>query len=40
MTTLPKICLTVSMAGFAAGSIIDFGGFSVIPTLTATLVQK
>ena len=25
------------MAGFAAGSIIDFGGFSVIPALTAVL---
>jgi hypothetical protein len=31
MTTLPKICLTISAAGFAAGSIVDFGGFSVNP---------
>jgi hypothetical protein len=37
MTTLSKILLSVSAAGFAAGSIIDFGGFNVIPALTAVL---
>ena len=37
MTTLSKTLLAASVAGFAAGGIIDFGGFSVIPELTAVL---
>ena len=37
MTTLPKICLAVSAAGFAAGGLIDFGGFNVIPAVTVLL---
>jgi len=37
MTTLSKTLLAASVAGFAAGSIIDFGGFSVISELTAVL---
>ncbi len=37
MTTLPKICLAVSAAGFAAGGFIDFGGFNVVPALTVLL---
>jgi hypothetical protein len=37
MTTLPKICLAVSSAEFVAGSIIDFGEFSVIPEAAAVL---
>lgn len=37
MTLLPKICLTVSAAGFAAGGLIDFGGFNVIPAMTVVL---
>lgn len=37
MTTLSKTLLAVSVTGFAAGSIIDFGGFNVIPELTAVL---
>lgn len=28
MTTLTKVCLGISAAGFAAGSLIDFAGFS------------
>jgi hypothetical protein len=30
MTTLPKICPAVSAVGFAAGGLIDFGGFNMI----------
>lgn len=37
MTTLPKICLALSAAGFAAGGIIDFSGFNVVPAVTAVL---
>ena len=37
MTTLPKICLAVSAAGFAAGGLIDFGGFNVVPAMTVVL---
>jgi hypothetical protein len=37
MTTLPKVFLTVSAAGFAAGGIIDFSGFNVIPAVTVVL---
>jgi len=37
MTLLPKICLAVSAAGFAAGGIIDFAGFNVIPVMTVVL---
>ena len=37
MTTLSKTLLAVSAAGFAAGSLIDFGGFSVNPSLTVAL---
>ncbi len=37
MTKLPKFFLTVSLAGFAAGSIVDFGGFSVHPAWTIVL---
>jgi hypothetical protein len=37
MTTLSKTLLAVSVAGFAAGSIIDFGGFSVNPSFTVAL---
>jgi hypothetical protein len=37
MTTLSKTFLAASTTGFAAGSVIDFGGFSVIPALTAAL---
>lgn len=37
MTTLPKICLAVSAAGFSAGGLIDFGGFNVIPAVMVVL---
>lgn len=37
MTTLSKTLLAASVAGFAVGGIIDFGGFSVISELTAVL---
>jgi hypothetical protein len=37
MTTLSKIFLALSVTGFAAGSIIDFGEFNVIPALTVAL---
>ena len=37
MTTLSKILLAVSVTGFAAGAIIDFGGVSVMPQLTVAL---
>jgi len=37
MTTLSKTLLAVSVTGFAAGGVIDFGGFSVIPHLTVAL---
>ena len=37
MTTLSKTFLAVSVTGFAAGSVIDFGGFNVIPALTVAL---
>jgi hypothetical protein len=37
MKTLPNILLAVSAAGFAAGGIIDFGGFKVNPALTVAL---
>jgi hypothetical protein len=37
MTKLSKILLAVSLAGFAAGGIIDFGGFKVIPAVTVAL---
>ena len=37
MTTLPKISLAASAAGFVAGSIIDFGGFAVTPALMLVL---
>ena len=37
MTTLSKTLLAASVAGFAAGGIIDFGGFTVISELTAVL---
>lgn|SRR5665213_1882800 len=37
MTTLCKTLLAISATGLAAGSIIDFGGFNVIPALTVAL---
>ena len=37
MTSLTKNLLLVSVAGLAAGSIIDFGGFDVIPAATVAL---
>jgi hypothetical protein len=37
MTTLSKTFLAISLTGFTAGSIIDFGGFNVIPALTVAL---
>jgi hypothetical protein len=37
MTALSKTLLSISATGFAAGSILDFGGFNVVPVLTAVL---
>jgi hypothetical protein len=37
MTTLPKICLAISAAGFVTGGIIDFGGFNLISAVTVLL---
>jgi hypothetical protein len=37
MKTLSKTLLVVSATGIAAGSIIDFGGFSVNPSVTVAL---
>src|SRR5476651_2277908 len=37
MTILSKTLLAVSVMGFTAGGIIDFGGFSVIPAVTVAL---
>jgi len=37
MTKVSKILLAVSVTGFAAGGVVDFGGFSVIPQLTVAL---
>jgi hypothetical protein len=37
MKTLSKTLLVVSATGFTAGSIIDFGGFSVNPSVTVAL---
>jgi hypothetical protein len=37
MTALSKTFLAVSVTGFMGGSIIDFGGLSVIPALTVVL---
>jgi hypothetical protein len=37
MTIISKTFLAISVTGFAAGSIIDFGGFNVIPALTVVL---
>ena len=37
MTTLTKSLLVVSVTGFVAGSIIDFGGFIVNPSWTVVL---
>jgi hypothetical protein len=37
MTTLSKTLVAISVTGFTAGSVMDFGGFSVIPALTVAL---
>jgi len=37
MTTATKTFCAISIAGFAAGSIANFGGFEVNPMLTAVL---
>lgn len=37
MTKPSKILLSVSMTGFVAGSIIDFGGFNFGPSWAAVL---
>jgi hypothetical protein len=37
MTTLSKTLLAVSVTGFVAGSIIDFGGFNLNPAWTVAL---
>ena len=37
MTTFSKTLLAVSVTGFTAGGLIDFGGFSVIPAMTVAL---
>jgi hypothetical protein len=37
MTTLSKTLLVVSVTGFVAGSVIDFGGFNLNPSWTVAL---
>jgi hypothetical protein len=37
MTSITKTLLTVSMTGFVAGSLIDFGGFNLNPAWTMVL---
>lgn len=37
MTTLAKTLLVISATGFAVGSLIDFGGFNVIPAATVAM---
>jgi hypothetical protein len=37
MTKLSKTLLAVSLTGFVAGGIIDFGGFKVNPAVTVAL---
>jgi hypothetical protein len=37
MTRLPKTLLAVAAAGLAAGGLIDFGGFNVVPAVTVVL---
>jgi hypothetical protein len=37
MTALSKILLTLSLTGFTAGSVIDFGGFNLNPSWTVAL---
>ena len=37
MTALSKTLLSVSVTGFVAGSIIDFGGFNLNPVVTVAL---
>jgi hypothetical protein len=37
MTTATKTCLAISVAGFIAGSIMDFCSFQVNPMFTAIL---
>jgi hypothetical protein len=37
MTTLSKTLLAVCVTGFAAGGVIDFGGFNLNPAWTLAL---
>jgi len=37
MTTLSKTLLALSVTGFVAGSVIDFGGFNLNPSWTVAL---